>query len=61
MRRNGRWILPRSEPICVRFDDYRNRIGDLLFLPKSFNVSDGDLQYEKKREHYNGRTPLREV
>jgi beta-glucosidase len=28
---------------------------------KSFNASHGDLQYDKKREHYNGRTSLREV
>ena len=34
------------------FEDYRNRIGGLLLLPKSFNASYGDLPYEKKREHY---------
>ncbi|HXK43859.1 MAG TPA: DUF262 domain-containing protein [Anaerolineae bacterium] len=34
------------------FDDYRNRIGGLLLLPKSFNASYGDLPYEEKREHY---------
>jgi len=34
------------------FADYRNRFGDLLLLPKSFNASYGDLPYEKKREHY---------
>lgn len=34
------------------FAEYRNRIGDLLLLPKSFNASYGDLPYEKKREHY---------
>ncbi|MBD3237760.1 MAG: DUF1524 domain-containing protein, partial [Candidatus Eisenbacteria bacterium] len=32
--------------------DYRNRIGGLLLLPKSFNASYGDLPYEKKCEHY---------
>ena len=34
------------------FQEYRNRIGGLLLLPKSFNASYGDLPYEKKREHY---------
>jgi len=34
------------------FDEYRNRIGGLLLLPKSFNASYGDLPYKKKREHY---------
>jgi hypothetical protein len=40
------------------FEDYRNRIGGLLLLPKSFNASYGDLTYEKKREHYNGQNLL---
>jgi hypothetical protein len=35
------------------FDDYRNRIGGPLLLPKSFNASYGDLPYEDKLEHYN--------
>jgi hypothetical protein len=34
------------------FEAYRNRIGDLLLLPKSFNASYGDLPYKKKRDHY---------
>lgn len=34
------------------FAEYRNRIGGLLLLPKSFNASYGDLPYDKKREHY---------
>ena len=42
------------------FSSYRNRIGGLLLLPKSFNASYGDLSYndnndpikKKKREHY---------
>jgi len=34
------------------FAEYRNRIGDLLLLPKSFNASYGDLSYEKKMPHY---------
>jgi hypothetical protein len=34
------------------FAEYRNRIGDLLLLPKSFNASFGDLAYEAKLPHY---------
>lgn len=34
------------------FADYRNRFGDLLLLPKSFNASYGDLTYANKRTHY---------
>ena len=34
------------------FYDYRDRIGGLLLLPKSFNASYGDLTYAEKREHY---------
>ena len=34
------------------FQEYRNRIGGLLLLSKSFNASYGDLPYVKKREHY---------
>ncbi len=34
------------------FSEYRNRIGGLLLLPKSFNASYGDLEYSIKREHY---------
>lgn len=34
------------------FAEYRNRIGGLLLLPKSFNASYSDLPYEEKREHY---------
>jgi len=34
------------------FDEYRNRIGGLLLLPKSFNASYGDLTYEKKLPEY---------
>jgi hypothetical protein len=37
------------------FEAYRNRIGGLLLLPKSFNASYGDLPYGKKREHYVGQ------
>ncbi len=34
------------------FLEYRNRVGGLLLLPKSFNASYGDMTYKKKREHY---------
>ena len=40
------------------FSEYRNRIGGLLLLPKSFNASFGDLSYEEKREHYNSQNLL---
>jgi hypothetical protein len=40
------------------FEQYRNRIGGLLLLPKSFNASYGDLPYKKKREHYFGQNLL---
>jgi Protein of unknown function DUF262/Protein of unknown function (DUF1524) len=36
----------------TEFREYRNRIGGLLLLPKSFNASYGDLEYSKKRNHY---------
>jgi len=34
------------------FEAYRNRIGGLLLLPRSFNASYNDKPYEHKREHY---------
>jgi len=34
------------------FWEHRDRFGDLLLLPKSFNASYGDLTYAKKRKHY---------
>jgi hypothetical protein len=40
------------------FADYRNRIGGLLLLPKSFNASYGDLPYEQKRPYYNTQNLL---
>lgn len=40
------------------FQEYRDRIGDLLLLPKSFNASYGDLPYSEKREHYTGQNLL---
>jgi hypothetical protein len=40
------------------FQEYRNRIGGLLLLPKSFNGSYGDKPYEAKLEHYFGQNLL---
>lgn len=40
------------------FTEYRNRIGGLLLLPKSFNASYGDKPYDEKREHYYGQNLL---
>jgi hypothetical protein len=40
------------------FAEYRNRIGGLLLLPRSFNASYGDLTYEKKLPHYNTQNLL---
>ena len=36
----------------TEFQEYRNRIGGLLLLPKGFNASYGSLPFVKKREHY---------
>jgi hypothetical protein len=36
----------------TEFAEYRNRVGDLLLLPKSFNASYGDITYEEKLPHY---------
>jgi hypothetical protein len=40
------------------FQEYRNHIGGLVLLPKSFNASYGDLPYAEKREHYAGQNLL---
>ncbi len=40
------------------FAEYRNRIGDLLLLPKSFNASYGDLPYEEKLAMYDSQNLL---
>lgn len=40
------------------FEEYRNRIGGLLLLPKSFNASYGDLPYKEKYDHYNSQNLL---
>lgn len=41
-----------------QFNEYRNRIGALLLLPKDFNASYGDMAYQEKVAHYNGQNPL---
>jgi Protein of unknown function (DUF1524) len=40
------------------FDRHRNRIGDLLLLPKSFNASYNGDPYEKKLPHYSKQNTL---
>lgn len=40
------------------FDEHRNKFGDLLLLPKSFNASFGALEYEKKYDKYFGQNLL---
>lgn len=42
----------------IDFDEYRNKIGDLLLLPEGFNQSYGDEPYEKKLPHYFGQNLL---
>lgn len=39
-------------PQKADFEEYRNRMGGLLLLPKSINASYGDLPYPKKLKHY---------
>jgi hypothetical protein len=45
-------------PTEADFYEYRNRIGGLLLLPKSFNASYGALPYDEKLEHYNSQNLL---
>lgn len=40
------------------FHAYRNRLGGLLLLPKSFNASYGDLPYEEKVVYYDSQNLL---
>lgn len=40
------------------FSGYRNHIGGLLLLPKSFNASYGALSYSEKLSHYNTQNLL---
>jgi hypothetical protein len=39
-------------PHIADFSEFRNRIGGLLLIPKSFNSSYGALPYEEKHPHY---------
>ena len=45
-------------PQRIDFEEYRNRIGGLLLLPKKFNASYGDMPYAKKLEYYYGQNLL---
>ena len=45
-------------PDAADFDNWRNSIGGLLLLPKSFNASYGDLPYADKLQHYFGQNLL---
>jgi hypothetical protein len=45
-------------PHAADFTDYRNRIGGLLLLPRSFNGSYGALPYEGKLPHYYSQNLL---
>lgn len=40
------------------FENFRNRFGGLVLLPKSFNASYGDNPYEEKLPHYFGQNLL---
>ncbi len=42
----------------VDFEQYRDRIGGLLLLPKDFNASFSDKPYSEKLEHYFGQNLL---
>jgi hypothetical protein len=42
----------------TEFLDQRSRFGGLLLLPKKFNASYGDLEYEKKLPHYYAQNLL---
>lgn len=45
-------------PNATEFAAHRNKFGDLLLLPKSFNASYGDKDYAAKRLHYFGQNML---
>jgi len=42
----------------TEFAEYRNRVGDLVLLPKPFNASFGDMEYHKKMPKYFGQNLL---
>ncbi len=48
-------------PHAADFQDYRNRVGGLLLLPKAFNQSYGDLPYTDKLKHYRGQNLLAQM
>ncbi|HTQ32017.1 MAG TPA: DUF262 domain-containing protein [Opitutaceae bacterium] len=53
------WELHRNEFTHeADFNEYRNRLGGLLILPKTFNASYGDLTYEEKLPHYQKQNLL---
>lgn len=54
----GSVIVSDKDGHPSEFQEYRNRIGGLLLLPKSFNASCGDLPYAEKRGHYAGQNLL---
>lgn len=45
-------------PSQYEFQEYRNKLGDLLLLPKDFNASFGDMPYSEKLDHYSAQNPL---
>ena len=45
-------------PQRIDFEEYRNRIGGLLLLPKKFNASYGNMPYAEKLEYYYGENLL---
>lgn len=42
----------------TEFANHRNRLGDLVLLPKDFNASYGDMPYDQKVQYYNGQNVL---
>jgi len=40
------------------FQEQRNKLGDLVLLPKDFNASYGDMPYKEKIQHYYGQNLL---
>ena len=42
----------------VEFQEHRNKLGNLVLLPKDFNASYGDMPYEEKVDHYYAQNPL---
>lgn len=40
------------------FEEHRNKLGDLVLLPKDFNASYGDMPFSDKVEHYFGQNAM---